>query len=127
MWRRKIKKLFNFSYFTILLYLVFVLPAFGLTQENSVYEAQGRVDPFVPLISADGRLLNFNKETLQELQVNGIIYDKQGDSFAIVNSIVVKTGDAIGEYKVLSIEEDRVIFDKNGQPLEVGFYKEETE
>lgn len=125
--KRNFKKLFNFLNFAILLYWGLILCAPGFTQETLVYEAQGRVDPFVPLISADGKPLNFNKETRQELEVNGIIYDKQGPSFAIVNSNIVKTGDLIGEYKVLKIEEDKVVFEKNGQPLEVGLYKEETQ
>ncbi|MDI6605883.1 MAG: hypothetical protein QME65_01905 [Candidatus Omnitrophota bacterium] len=99
----------------------------ALAGSDFVYDTAQRRDPFVPLVSADGRLLNLNKETLQELQVNGIIYDGKGSSYAIVNSIVVKSGDMIGEFKVLRVEEDKVVFDKKGEPLEVEIHKEEAE
>lgn len=113
--KRNLKKLFIFVNFAILLCWGIILCAPGFAQGDFVYEAQDRRDPFVPLISGDGRLLSFNKETQQELEVNGIIYDKQGASYAIVNSTVVRAGESIGEYKVLKIEEGKVVFEKNGQ------------
>lgn len=55
-------------------------------------------------------------------KVSGIIYDKSGDSFAIIEaenkSFIVKTGDQSGDYfKVLNIEEDRVVLEVDGQQL----------
>lgn len=117
----------NRALFAILLYWIAASCSVSFAQGIFVYDAAGRRDPFVPLVSADGRLLSPNKETLQELQVNGIIYDGQGSSYAIVNSMVVKNGDMIGEYKVLRIEEGKVVFDKGGQPLEVEIHQEEAE
>lgn len=120
--------MFNFLKFTILLWLGLSACALGLAQgEPDAGAQEGRVDPFLPLVSGDGKLLNLNKDGHQQLEVNGIIYDKEGESFAIVNSAVVKARDCIGEYKVLRIEEDRVIFEKGGQPLEVGLHKEEKD
>ncbi|MFH0762364.1 MAG: general secretion pathway protein GspB [Candidatus Omnitrophota bacterium] len=117
----------NRACFVILLCWILVVCRGALAKGDFVYDSQGRRNPFAPLVSSDGRLLNFNKETLQELQVNGIIYDKQGSSYAIVNSMVVKSGDIIGEYKVLRIEENKVVFDKGGQPLEIEIHDEEAE
>jgi len=123
--KRNLKKLFILSDFAILLYCGLMLYISALAQGNTVSDAQDRPDPFVPLISADGVLLNLNNQSQETPEVNGIIYDKQGVSYAIVNSTVVAAGESIGDYKVLRIEEDKVVFEKNGQPLEVGIYKEE--
>jgi type II secretory pathway component PulC len=46
-------------------------------------------------------------------------------SYAIVDSSVVKIGDVIGDYQVLKIEEDRVVFIKEGQIKEVLLKKED--
>lgn len=125
--KRNFKKLFNFLNFAILLYCGLMLCVCGFAQGNFVYETENRIDPFVPLVSSDGTLLNVNKDSQQALEVDGIIYDKAGASFAIVDSVVVKTGDTIGGYKVLGIEENKVIFDKDGRPVEVEIYKEEAQ
>ncbi len=53
------------------------------------------------------------------LLLEGIIYDKNGTSCAIVNSEIVRIGDKVGEFQVLKILENKVIFIKNGEPLEV--------
>ena len=45
-------------------------------------------------------------------------------SFAIVNGLVVKIGDFVGDYQVLDIEENKVTFIKDGQPLEVELKRE---
>lgn len=94
----------------------------GLDQGESVYEAKGRRNPFIPLVTPEGRLLKLDKQevvSLGGLAIEGIIYDKLGRSFAIVNSTVVGIGDSIGDYQVLKIYENKVIFIKDGQPLEV--------
>lgn len=93
------------------------------------YNAKGKRNPFIPLVTPEGRLLKLDKQeavSLQGLSVEGIIYDKAGLSFAIVNTAVVGVGDLVLDYQVLKIFEDRVIFIKNGETLEVGLAKEGT-
>ena len=121
------KNLFNFLKFTVLLYLCLLAGSAVFAQDGAGEPSGQTRDPFVPLISSDGRLLTVNKDTQEELQVSGIIYDKQGASYAIVNSTVVRSGDTVGSFKVLKIEKDKVSFEKDGQPLEIEIYKEETE
>ena len=60
------------------------------------------------------------------MTIEGIIYDKQGRSFAIVNAEVVGIGDSVGDYQVLKIFENKVVFIKDGEPLEVELTKEEA-
>jgi hypothetical protein len=95
-------------------------------QEQSVYDARGKRNPFTPLVTSDGRLLKLDKEEgTKTLSIEGIIYDEHGLSYAIVNAEVVKIGDEIAGYQVLKIEKNKVIFIKEGQPLEIEFKKEE--
>lgn len=94
--------------------------AFG--EVDFTYDAKGKRNPFIPLVTPEGRLLKLDKQedvTQQGLVLEGIIYDKLGRSFAIVNADVVGIGDMVGDYQVLKIFENKVIFIKNGEPLEV--------
>lgn len=126
-------KIFNFlkfglSFF-ILLFACLMLGQrfwiFSFAQEQSVYDAKGKRNPFIPLITPEGRLLKLDREeTKSDLLLEGIIYDKHGRSFAIVNSSVVGIGDFVDDYQVLKIEQNKVILIKGGQTTEIGLNKE---
>jgi hypothetical protein len=106
--------------------LPFVFCAELANQEDLVYNENNKRDPFIPLVTADGRLLKLDKEDgLTGLSVEGLIYDQQGLSYALVDGRVVKVGDSLGEYQVMRIEKDKIIFVKNGEPIEVELKKEE--
>lgn len=117
------KRLLIFIFFSVLnLPLVF-------GQEGFIYDAKGKRNPFIPLVTSEGRLLKLDKQesTAQHgLMIEGIIYDKFGRSFAIVNATVVGIGDMVGDYQVLKILDNKVIFIKNGEPLEVELVKEDV-
>ena len=98
-------------------------------QEESLYDSQGKRDPFIPLVTPDGRFQKLEaeeepKKKETELKLNGIIYDKYGISYAIVNDMVVKIGDVVDDYKVLKIEEKKVSFIKEGQVTDIFIKKE---
>lgn len=106
----------------IILLLFLVCPGYSPAQGDFIYQPQGKRNPFIPLVSKDGRLLRLDKEEEKgktDLMVDGIIYDKQGVSYALVNGRVAAIGDYSGEYRVLKIEDDRVIFLKGDQMREV--------
>lgn len=89
-------------------------------QGEFVYDAKGKRDPFIPLVTSDGRMLKLEREAGESgLSLEGIIYDKNGVSYAIVNTEVLKIGDTIGDYQVLKIEKNKVIFIREGQVQEV--------
>lgn len=96
-------------------------------QEQFDYNEQGRRNPFIPLVTPDGRLLNLDKKEGEKaiLNIEGIIYDKNGVSYAVVNGEVVKVGDKISDYQVLRIQQNKIIFIKEGEPMEVELKKEE--
>jgi len=101
--------------------------AAAFCQGNFKYTAAAKRDPFIPLVMPDGRMLKLDVEEPgnASLALEGIIYDKQGVSYAIVNGAVVKIGDMVGDYQVLKIEERKVVFIKEGQTLEIELKKEE--
>lgn len=95
-------------------------------QEKFVYNAEGKRNPFSPLVTADGRLIRLEEEVQNPtgLSLQGIIYDDKGLSYAIVNASVVKVGDTIGKYQVLRIEKNCVIFISGGETFTIELKKE---
>jgi hypothetical protein len=88
-------------------------------QDQFVYDPKGKRDPFIPLVTPEGRLLNLDTEQSKgTLNLEGIIYDEKGISYAIVNGAVVKIGDTIEGSQVLKIENNKVVFIKDGNPFE---------
>jgi hypothetical protein len=99
---------------------------FSFADGEFIYDAQGKRDPFIPIITPDGRFQKLEPEEVKvdsALSLEGIIYDKYGISYAIVNGLVVKVGDTVDDYQVLNIEEAKVIFIKEGQITEMDLKK----
>ncbi|MBU3959116.1 MAG: hypothetical protein KKE91_04595, partial [Candidatus Omnitrophica bacterium] len=99
------------AFFSVLCFLfsvlcIILISSTGFTQEKFIYDAKDKRDPFISLVTSDGRLLKLEQETTEGLLLEGIIYDKGGLSYAIVNGAVVKIGDQVNEYQLLKIEED---------------------
>lgn len=99
---------------------------FSFAEDNLIYNAKGKHNPFIPLVTPEGRILklDYEEEGETSLLLEGIIYDKNNISYAIVNGRVVKKGDRIADAEVLEIEETKVIFVKNGRKFELGLKKE---
>lgn len=98
----------------------------SLAQEGFKYDAKSKRNPFIPLVTPDGRLIKLEpEENKKDLSLEGIIYDENGISYAIVNGEVVNVGDKIDDYQVLKIEKNKVIFIKEAQTTEIELKKEE--
>jgi hypothetical protein len=118
-----------FGVLGLILGATFMSSGAGLADENFIYDPQGKPDPFSPWVTSDGRLQileSREKKGSSELSLEGIIYDKYGLSYAVVNGEVVKIGDSIDGYQVLKIEEKRVIFIKEGELKEMEIKEEGT-
>ena len=75
---------------------------------NFVYEKRGR-DPFRPLITDDGKLVQgFDGISLEDIDLEGIIWDPQGGSVAMINGMILRRGDRIGDFEIVKIEKDRI-------------------
>lgn len=96
-------------------------------QEEFKYDSKGKRNPFIPLVTPDGKLINLDSEETKNngFMLEGIIFDKNGVSYAIVNGSVVKVGDIVGQAQVLKIEKNSVIFVKDGQTSQVSLKEED--
>jgi hypothetical protein len=113
----------------IVLAITFLFSGVAFAQEAFTYDSLGKPDPFTPWVTSDGRLQileSREKKGDSELSLEGIIYDKYGLSYAVVNAEVVKIGDTIDGYQILKIEEKRVIFIKDGELKEMEIKEEGT-
>jgi len=89
-------------------------------EEEFIYDDQGKRNPFIPLVTQDGRLLKLDKEEgVKGLSLEGIVYDAKGSSYAMVNGDIVRPGQRVGQYVVFKIEPDKIIFLKDGEPVEL--------
>jgi len=120
----KIKIIIRTCVFSLLIMGMYL---FVFAEADFVYDAQNKRNPFIPLITPDGRLLKLDQEAggIKDILLEGIIYDKNGLSYAIINAEVVRIGDSIGNYRVLKIEEKKIILIKEGEISEMELSKEE--
>ncbi len=91
------------------------------------YSAKKKRNPFIPLVTADGILLKIDEEEKGEADIalEGIIFDKNSLSYAILGGAIVRIGDYAGGYQVLKIEPEKVFLIKDGQIKELELKKEE--
>lgn len=93
--------------------------------EDYVYSFQGRRDPFIPLITPAGYLVNLEPTEDKKMNVEGIMYDAKGNSMAIVNGELVRVGDTVGGAVVAGIEPNKVTVIQDNQKIEVELRREE--
>ncbi len=106
------------------LFLWIVLVAFGTlfpiggagSEEALLYDARGKRDPFVPILSSAARETTglLGVESLDEIVIEGIVYDPKSGSIVIVNGTVLKEKDESGNVKVIEIKPDGAVFTVNG-------------
>ncbi|MFH0877209.1 MAG: hypothetical protein V1863_03185 [Candidatus Omnitrophota bacterium] len=111
----------------ILTVIVFFEVSVVLAQpkQNSGYSPQGKRDPFVSLITPAGYLLDLEPQDDSELRLEGIMFDANGDSVAIINGELIRVGETIGDVVVGGIEKDRVTVIKNNEKIELELRREE--
>ncbi|MFY9402212.1 MAG: hypothetical protein WAQ07_02230 [Candidatus Omnitrophota bacterium] len=111
----------------VILFFAVIKVFSSFAQEEFIYDVKGERNPFMPLITPEGALIKIKPRLVSSsgLELEGIIFDNISISYAIVNGMVVKVGDFVGDYQVLKIQEDKVTFIKDGEPFEVELEKEE--
>lgn len=97
--------------------IVQAVPAYG------EYQSHGKRDPLVPLLTEDGQRIHppgFDEEPLTQgvthLVLQGVVFDPQAESYAVINGEIVRKNDTIGDVKVLKIEPAVVTVLADGQP-----------
>ena len=124
--KRSIHNLLSKVFSCWLLICIIFCAANIFAQENIGYEDKGKRDPFIALVTPDGQLLNLEPTgSGSKIFLGGIIYDKHGRSYAIINDEVVGIGDYVLGYAVFKIDQDKVILLKDNMPVEYKLQKEE--
>ncbi len=92
-----------------------------------VYDPHGRRDPFVPLVTTQSKESSglLGVEQIEEVSVEGIVYDKKSGSVVILNGSVLSEGEEMGSVKVLGIKPDGVLLSLNGVEGFKTLYQEE--
>jgi len=97
------------------------------TFSGKVFAAKKR-DPFIPLVTPEGRIIqpavSYGDE---DVRLEGLIYDENGSSLAIVNGAVARIGDTVRGYRVIKIEKDKVVLMKDGELKEIPLQKKKEE
>lgn len=93
------------TFLTVLIILAIYLAAYA-TGEYFVYDSKGNRDPFVPLVTKEGIYVGRwqTKDIRETIVLEGIVWDPQGESLAIVNGTIVKEGDNFLNFKIIEIE-----------------------
>jgi hypothetical protein len=100
----------------------------SFSQQDFKYDAQKQRNPFMPLVTSDGRLLTLQQApVVKQLMLQGITFDQTGFSFCVINDEVVMVGDRIDGYRIIKIDEEKVTLSKEGETLEMQLRKEEGE
>lgn len=102
-----------------------VQPAAVESETDAAYSDHGLRDPFWPLVSSGGAIINYDTNfSVSEMTLEGIISDG-GGFIAIINGSVVEKGKRIGFYEVQDIRSDRVVLIKDGKTSVLLLKKEE--
>lgn len=90
------------------------------------YQAKGKRDPFVPLLTAEGQRLyppgldeEEEAEGLVKVSLQGIVFDPKAESYAIINGRIVRRHEEIDGMKVLEIKPSAVVLLIEGKPHSV--------
>ena len=90
------------------------------------YDSKNRRDPFIPLISESGGYASDAHEAsaVEDIRLEGIVWDDVKGSIAIINGEIAKEGDSIGAMKILKINKYNVLFNVGGENVKIELNKE---
>lgn len=83
------------------------------------YDGAGRRDPFVPVLGNSAKEANGG-----EIQVEGIVYDPKGGSYALINGQVYREGESLDDSQLVKIMPDRLILTQNSEEIIMWLHEE---
>lgn len=105
---------------------------FAETQETPggvVYDAHGKRDPFVALVS-ETTVVSEGLATVEspsDVKIEGIIYDAVNGSLVVINGTVLRQGEELNGVKLIEIKPDGVLVSVNGQEMFKEMHEEEQQ
>lgn len=101
--------------------------AADMKAENFAYNSSDMRDPFIPLITQNTKVAAGLEtvESIDDLMLEGIVWDAGGGSIAIMNGVIVENDQKIGSIKILRIEEKSVKLTINDIEYDINLKEEE--
>lgn len=92
------------------LYVIYGNTLMAAEEGPFIYDSKGRRDPFIPLITQHARAVTAleDAETLEDIRLEGILWENGGNSIAIVNGILVKEKQAVGNVYIKEIRKNSI-------------------
>ena len=91
-----------------------------------VYQDHGRRDPMWPLVTSSGAVMSYETEVfVSDMVLEGVIVDPSGQNLAIINGVIVKNSDTIGQYVVRNISPNSVVLMKGQEEFILKLKKED--
>ena len=91
------------------------------------YENNGKRDPFWPLVSPSGALINYDQDlSVSDMDLEGVMLEKDGRNVAIINGTIIKVNEKVGLFTVISINADGVVL-KKGQEKTVSLKRKKED
>jgi len=98
---------------------LFALIGPATAEESFKYDGQDKRDPFWPLVSTSGIILNYETDLLiTDLILEGIMLGSN-TNIAIINGKIIKEGDKLGNFQILRITKHVVTIDNGEQKFEL--------
>lgn len=117
---------------TLLLFLVCVTAAgSGLCAEEEafIYDSKGKRDPFIPLITDKVRfgVGMTGIETIDDITLEGIVWDPAGDSFAIINGVIMREHEQVNNVRITKIASNAISILIDEKEFTIDLVEEEEE
>jgi len=80
------------------------------SEEIFVYKSSGKRNPFIPLVAKKEKAMLGLEDvhTIDDIALEGIVWEARGDSIAILNGVIMKENQRSGNVAVKKIEEKSV-------------------
>jgi len=111
----------------VMLIMCMVVCDMAFAEGEFAYDAKGKRDPFIPLVSGSGGGYAsdaYEASAAEDIRLEGIVWDDVKGSIAIINGEIAKEGDFVGSIKILKINKDSVIFDVGGKGVKINLNQE---
>ena len=104
-----------------LLILCLILSHFSVAfAQEFRYDSHGHRDPFLPPVQGTVETI----KTREEIHLEGIVFDPNQGSVAIVNGQMIKEGDSVAGLLLVKLEENKAVFKRDGEAFEIVLNKD---
>ena len=95
-------------------------------EERFIYDSKNKRDPFIPLIGKGMRfLVPQEAKSIENIILEGIVFDPEQGSLAIINGEVFKEGDSIGGLILSEVTKKSVVLTKDEKDYTITLIEEE--